>query len=620
MAALLLLGLFLAAAQRGANEYQVRLLHNAAIFITLAVSYHLVNGVCGQLHLGPNAFITLGAYTAALLTLTPAEKAATFLITPLIWPLNHLTLPLAAALLAGGLVAALFALLTGVPVFRVRGDYLAIVTLGFGEVVRVLANNLQGLTNGPLGLKGLHPLPGLWWSWGVALAAVAVIVSLINSSHGRALQAIREDETAARAMGVDTFRHLLLAYVLSAFFFGVAGGLLAHLITTISPSLFSFFLTFNLLIIIVVGGLGSTTGAVLAAVLFTWAGEWLRVVEEPHRLFGVTIPGVPGMRMVIFSLLLLVVIIFCRRGLLGRREFTWEAALAWLRGQGRYGGATEHTPKDPVRPVFPVPGSLKKGPPWESAGTLLSIRNLGVRFGGLLALEDLNLTIPVGGLYGLIGPNGAGKTTVFNLISGFLTPSSGSIRFDGAELIGLPPHRITALGVARTFQNIRLFEELTVLDNVLVGRHVQGRARWWEAVLRLPSFRREERAQVHRARDLLTEMGLDEVWRERAGGLPYGHQRRLEIARALATEPRLLLLDEPAAGLNPQETLELMEFLKSLQERHALTLFIIEHNLRLVMTLCQHLTVLDHGLTIAQGAPATIQCHPEVIRAYLGKG
>jgi branched-chain amino acid transport system permease protein len=307
------------AADAWADEYQVRLLNNVAIFITLAVSYNLINGVCGQLHLGPNAFITLGAYTAALLTLTPAEKALNFMVTPLVWPLSEMSAPFPLALLAGGLVAAGFALLTGFPVFRVRGDYLAIVTLGFGEVVRVLANNLQGLTNGPLGLKGLHPYTNLWWSWGAAAATIAVVLALVNSSYGRAMMAIREDETAARAMGVDTVRHLLLAYILSAFFFGVGGGLLAHLITTISPSLFTFFLTFNLLIIIVLGGLGSTSGAVLAAAGLTLAGEALRVVEEPLEMWGCTIPGIPGMRMVILSLALLLAILFWRQGLMGRR-------------------------------------------------------------------------------------------------------------------------------------------------------------------------------------------------------------------------------------------------------------------------------------------------------------
>ncbi len=251
---------------------------------------------------------------------------------------------------------------------------------------------------------------------------------------------------------------------------------------------------------------------------------------------------------------------------------------------------------------------------------MLEISGLGVRFGGLLALEDFNLTVPEGGLYGLIGPNGAGKTTVFNLISGFLTPTSGTIAFCGRNLQGLNPPARTALGLARTFQNIRLFEDLTVLDNVLVGFHCRRRAVWWEAALGLPRYRREERQHFHQALALLEEVSLREVAWERAGALPYGHQRRLEIARALATGPRLLLLDEPAAGLNPQETTDLMLFLREIKERHRLTMLVIEHNLRLVMGLCEHLTVLDHGLTIAQGQPAEVRRHPRVIQAYLGEG
>ncbi|MFA5111806.1 MAG: ABC transporter ATP-binding protein, partial [Desulfobaccales bacterium] len=222
--------------------------------------------------------------------------------------------------------------------------------------------------------------------------------------------------------------------------------------------------------------------------------------------------------------------------------------------------------------------------------------------------------------YGLIGPNGAGKTTVFNLISGFLQPSGGRISWESEDITGEPPHRITGLGIARTFQNIRLFGELSVLDNVLVGRHCRGRASWGAAVLKLPRYRREERAARDQGMALLTEVGLAHVARQPAGKLPYGHQRRLEIARALATEPRCLLLDEPAAGLNPQETLELIEFIREMQGRYNLTILVIEHNLRLVMGLCRHLTVLDHGLTIAAGAPAEVRKNPEVIRAYLGSG
>ena len=251
--------------------------------------------------------------------------------------------------------------------------------------------------------------------------------------------------------------------------------------------------------------------------------------------------------------------------------------------------------------------------------TLLHIEHLDMRFGGLAALLDLNLAVPAGGLYGLIGPNGAGKTTVFNLVSGFLKPTGGRIVWEGEDVTGEPPHRLTARGIARTFQNIRLFGELSVLNNVLVGFHCRSHATWGEAILRLPRYRREERDRRSRGLALLNEVGLAEVADHPAGKLPYGHQRRLEIARALATGPRCLLLDEPAAGLNPQETGGLINFIREIKERYNLTILVIEHNLRLVMGLCQHLTVLDHGLTIAAGPPADIRKNPEVIRAYLGE-
>ncbi|MGC8719703.1 MAG: branched-chain amino acid ABC transporter permease [Thermodesulforhabdaceae bacterium] len=315
------------------TDYQVRILNNIAVFITLAVSYNLINGICGVLNLGPNAFITIGAYTSALLTMSPAEKKLSFIIEPLIWPLSVIQLPFGLSLIIAGLVATVFAFIISYPVFRVRGDYLAIVTLGFGEVVRVLCNALQNVTNGPLGLKGLKPYTNLWWSWTIAIITIIVVQRLINSSWGRAMKAIREDETAAKAMGVDPFRHLLLAFLISAFFSGVAGGLLAHLVTTISPTLFTFFLTFNLLMIIVVGGLGSTTGAVIGATLFAWGSEALRVVESPMNLGFITIPGIPGMRMVIFSIILMVVIVFARRGIMGQREFSWEWLFSKIRRQ-----------------------------------------------------------------------------------------------------------------------------------------------------------------------------------------------------------------------------------------------------------------------------------------------
>jgi branched-chain amino acid transport system permease protein len=320
---------------RYGSGYQVRILNNIAIFITLAVSYNLINGVCGLLHLGPNGFIAIGAYTSALLSMTPAEKQLNFIIDHVIWPINVIQVPFVVSLIAAGVVAASFAFLISFPVLRVRGDYLAIVTLGFGEVIRVLCNASQSVTNGPLGLKGLYPHTNLWWSWGVAALAVVAIQRLINSNYGLAMKAIREDETAARAMGVDPFRRLMLAFLISAFFSGIAGGLLAHLITTISPGLFTFFLTFNLLIMIVVGGLGSTTGAIIGAVLFAWGGEALRIVERPMEIGPFTIPGIPGMRMVIFSLILMLVILFARKGIMGRSELSWNSLQSKFSGWRR---------------------------------------------------------------------------------------------------------------------------------------------------------------------------------------------------------------------------------------------------------------------------------------------
>jgi branched-chain amino acid transport system permease protein len=321
---------FLYWAKGNASEYQVRLMNNCAIFITLAVSYNLINGICGQFSLEPNAFVAIGAYTSALLTMSPAEKQLSFIIEPLIWPLSVISAPFWVSLLAAGSVTGFLAFLMGFPVFRVRGDYLAIVTLGFGEVVRVVANNLQSITNGPLGLKGLTPYTNLWWSFGFMVFTLFFVWRLTNSSFGRAMKSIREDEVAAEAMGIRSFRYKMMAFTISGFFEGVAGGLLAHLITTISPTLFTFFLTFNLLIIIVVGGLGSITGSVISSVFFVLGGEALRAVEEPFSIGSLEIPGIPGMRMVVFSLILIGVMIFARKGIMGREEFSWEWLISFL--------------------------------------------------------------------------------------------------------------------------------------------------------------------------------------------------------------------------------------------------------------------------------------------------
>jgi branched-chain amino acid transport system ATP-binding protein len=249
---------------------------------------------------------------------------------------------------------------------------------------------------------------------------------------------------------------------------------------------------------------------------------------------------------------------------------------------------------------------------------LLAISDLQMSFGGLMALNNFSLALNPGERHGLIGPNGAGKTTVFNVLTGFYRPSEGEMLFAGTRLNGLSPAAISRLGIARTFQNIRLFEDLSVLENVLVPLQGRSHLTFWQAVLRTPGFWREERQARHQVWELLTRLALEPYAREPAGRLPYGLQRRVEIARALAARPRLLLLDEPAAGLNPQETADLMSLLTVLQQEYGLTLLLIEHNMKFVMHICERLTVLDHGLIIAQGPPAAVRTDPRVIRAYLG--
>ncbi|NLC15270.1 MAG: branched-chain amino acid ABC transporter permease [Firmicutes bacterium] len=309
------------------NPYQVRILNLIGINIGLGLSLNLINGFTGQFCLGHAGFMAVGAYTATLLMMPPAVKQMNFFMVPLVAPLRQVELPFLAALLLGGLLSALMGVFIGAPVLRLRGDYLAIATLGFSEIIRIVITNIRSVTNGALGLKGIPAYTDLWWSWGFALLTLVVVSRLIHSSYGLAFKAIREDEIAAEAMGVGLFRHKMLAFTLGAFIAGVGGGFLASLLTTIDPNMFRFTLTFEILLIVVLGGMGSITGTVIAATIVTVLKEVLRGVEAPMDLGFVSLPGIPGMRMVIFSLLLIVVVLFYREGIMGRRELSWGRVL-----------------------------------------------------------------------------------------------------------------------------------------------------------------------------------------------------------------------------------------------------------------------------------------------------
>ena len=316
------------------DEYKIQVLNLIAINAILAVSLNLIYGITGMFSLGHAGFMAVGAYVCTLFILSPEQKESMWLLEPIIPILREASLPFFWAVFAGGLIAAIAGLCIAVPVLRLGGDYLGIATLGFAEIIRVVITNASTLTNGALGVKGIPQYATLWWNYGWLLLTLYFVVMLLKSNVGNVLRAIREDEIAAKTMGVNTFRYKVLSFSIGAFFAGIGGALMAAFISTIDPKMFNFLLTFNVLMIVVAGGLGSISGSVIGSVFITFMLEWLRAVESPFTFLNYDVPGIPGMRMVVFSLLLMFVILFWRRGLMGMNEITWES-LAKLVGRNR---------------------------------------------------------------------------------------------------------------------------------------------------------------------------------------------------------------------------------------------------------------------------------------------
>ena len=323
-AAVLAFAGFLVLTELYLDAFTIRVLDLCAIYVVLALSLNLVNGFTGLFSLGHAGFMAVGAYTCALLTMTPEQKEVNFFLEPIAPWLAHLSLPFVPALLVAGLVAALLGVLLGAPVLRLKDDYLAIATLGFSEIIRVVLTNTQSVTNGALGLKGLPKFATTGVVWSCAALAVVFMALLIRSSYGRALKAVRDDEIAAGAMGVDVFRVKVVSFAASSFMAGVGGALLGHLLTTIDPKMFTFMLTFNILLVVVLGGIGSITGSVIASVAVTILMEALRFLDGPLDLGVLTLEARPGLRMVVFSVILMAVVLFRQRGLMGTREFSWS--------------------------------------------------------------------------------------------------------------------------------------------------------------------------------------------------------------------------------------------------------------------------------------------------------
>lgn len=306
------------------GPFAVRILNLSAIYIILALSLNLLVGFTGLFSLGHAGFMAVGAYVSALLTMTPAQKTMNFFLTPIVPWLAEIQVPFILALLLAGLCAAFVGLLIGAPALRLRDDYLAIATLGFAEIIRVLITNAQPLTNGAQGLKAIPKYATTWVVWGIAALTAAFLVMLLRSSYGRTIKAVRDDEIAAEAMGVNVFRVKVTSFVISSFWAGVGGALLGHMITTIDPKMFNLILTFNILLIVVLGGNGSITGSILGAVIVTVLMEALRFLDMPMNLLFFKTNGLPGLRMVIFSLMLMMVVLYRQRGLMGNKEFTWD--------------------------------------------------------------------------------------------------------------------------------------------------------------------------------------------------------------------------------------------------------------------------------------------------------
>jgi branched-chain amino acid transport system permease protein len=329
--------LFTVWAEGNLDGYQIRLLYMWGIYIIFVASFNLVYGYTGQFSLGHAGLAAIGAYTVALLLLSPEAKQLSFFIKPPVWPISVVQWPFLPSLILAGILTAVVGFIIGAPALRLRGDYLLIATLGFSEIIRLLLCNMPGICNGAMGLKGIPQHTNLTWVAGLAIFTVFVVKRLVDSSYGRAMRCLKEDEIAAEAVGVNLFYHKILAFVVSSFFVGIGGALMAEILGTIDPNTFKPYLTYAVMIMAVLGGVESLTGGIIAAGIYTVMSELLRVVESPRMIFGLDYPGIPGLRMLVFAVMLLLLILFARQGLMGTKEFSWDWILSKVQGKEKGG-------------------------------------------------------------------------------------------------------------------------------------------------------------------------------------------------------------------------------------------------------------------------------------------
>ncbi|WP_456695212.1 branched-chain amino acid ABC transporter ATP-binding protein/permease [Aeromicrobium sp. P5_D10] len=555
------------------SDYITTVAIGVTTYAALGLGLNVVMGYAGLLDMGYAAFFAIGAYVSAICGVQ--------------WGLNFfVSIPIAV------LVTSVAGIIIGYPTLRLRPDYLAIVTIGFGELIRTIANNWDFVGAS----RGLYPLPiptlgGFQFDSPIRQALLAflllgiavVFCNRLGRSHiGRAWRAIRSDDIVPESMGLPTLRLKIGAYIAGGAMGALAGSIFAARSVAIDPTNFTLLLSVQIIMVVVLGGLGSTTGVLLAAVIFVGLPEVLRSFQE--------------YRLLLFSIAVIVLVEFRPQGMIPERVATRVPALD---------GLPERVASR-RRETTPLSGS-----------PLLEVRDMTQKFAGLTALDGVSMTLESGKVVGIIGPNGAGKTTLVNAITGVCSATRGSVLLDGTTISNLSAHRVARLGISRTFQSARLIDQMTVLDNVLVADYADSGLTVRHALLSPGSMRQYDSEAAVRALQMLDRVGIAHLAGQCPPELSYADRRRAEIARALMMEPRLLILDEPAAGMNPVEKQDLVKLLRSIAAE-SVGVALIEHDMPLVTSVADELVVLDQGKVIAAGKPAEVLARPDVIEAYLG--